>query len=190
MNTVQPSDLITEGVPEIPLATADQLQPGRIVTGVGAQHAWMILDRQAGDEAGWIRLRQMMRGVRSHNHQWTPRGEGARDCGACSLRLQRVSDLLPVTTPRARVIIPPPGVLNALDRYTLYATSTGQLVTNSGMRTARIWSHGLPIIPFLRPVWSLPDALRACLAGIGEDAGVTIQPLDVEPAEQDNEEEG
>jgi hypothetical protein len=167
MNIAQPADLITEGVPEIQLETADQLQPGRIISGVGAQYAWIVIDRQAGDMDDWIRLCQLQRGVRSHSHQWITRGEGAKDCSACGLRLQRIADLLPVTTPRARVIIPPASVLNALDPYTVYATTTGVVVTAHRAVLAGpgklLWSSALPIIPLLRPIWSLPEALRVVL---------------------------
>jgi len=179
MDVCQLADLITDGVPEQPLETADQLQPGVIISGIAAQHCWMILDRQAEDLAGWIRLRQLQRGVQSHTHAWTVRGEGAKDCDTCGLRLQRMADLLPLTTPRARVIIPPAGVLNALDQLTLYATTSGAVVTVSGTRSTRVWSSALPIIPSLAPIWTLPEALRACLrpaeaAALAAEVGAEI----------------
>ena len=124
---------------------------------------WQVLDalaqREETDE-GWIRLRQWMRGVRSHSHPWTPQGEGAVECLACGLRRQRISDLLPVSTPRATVVIPPPGVVNAIQSHTLYATTSGQIVTARSESRTRLWSHPLPLLPYLRPIWTLPDALH------------------------------
>ena len=168
MNTFNLSETITQGVAEVSLERADQLQPGVLLSGTSAQHVWQVLDalsqREETDE-GWIRLRQWMRGVRMHSHQWKPRGEGAVECTACGLRRQRVSDLLPVSTPRAVVVIPPPGVVNAIQSHTLYATTSGQIVTTIREGQTRLWRHYLPIVPYLRPIWTLPAALAKLIEG-------------------------
>ena len=178
MNTAEPSALVTEGVVGTPLERADQLQPGVIISGQAARHAWQVLDatqQQLETEAGWIRIRQLMRGVRSHSHQWATPYEGAADCSACGLRRQRVADLLPVTSPRVQVIVPPVDVVNGITQYTLYATTSGRLVVASGTGQQRAWNVALPIIPLLRPIWSLPEALRALL---NEGAQVIPGPVD------------
>ena len=162
MDQASHTALLTEGVEQIPLEHADQLQPGVLVSGASAIHVWQVLDAASHEteEDGWIRLRQLTRGVRLHSHQWTPRGEGSVECTVCGLRRQRISDLLPVRTPRAVIIIPPPGVVNAVAPYTLYATTSGQIVTVTIEGRVRTWSQPLPVIPYLHPVWTLPDALK------------------------------
>ena len=166
--------LINDGVEVIPLERADQLQPGVLVSGPTAAHVWQALDaagqREETDE-GWIRLRRLMQGVRSHRHQWAARGEGAVECSACGLRRQRISDLLPVSTPRATVVVPPPGVVNAIQSQTLYATTSGQIVTARIDGRTRLWSHPLPLIPYLRPIWTLPSALADLVKGALSNAG-------------------
>lgn len=162
MNTVPVSDLVTECVAERPLETVDQLQPGVIISGNAAQHAWQVLHL---DELNpdWILLKHLMKGVRQHSHSWQPQGEGAAQCEACGLRRQRIADLLPVTAPRVRVVIPPTGVRNALHTHTLYATTSGTVVTVDGPGSARTWSIPLAILPMLRPVWQVPCALLALM---------------------------
>jgi hypothetical protein len=83
------------------------------------------------------------------------------------------------------VIIPPAGVLNFIDQYTLYATTSGAVISVHmpfmlGRPRGKEWSSALPIIPWLRPIWSLPDAMRACLT---EPVDVAETTAEAEAAE-------
>ena len=183
MTTADRNTAITQGVEEIPLERADQLQPGVLVSGASAQYIWQVLDAERQREEiseGWIRLRQLTRGVRAHSHQWATRGESGVDCTVCGLRRQRIVDLLPVATPRAILVIPPVGVVNnVLAQSTLYATSSGHIVTVVGQGRSRAWSHALPLIPYLRPIWTLPCALDDLIKARTriEDGGTTTLPF-------------
>ena len=181
MDQASHTALLTEGVEQIPLERADQLQPGVLVSGASAVHVWQVLDavnQHEETDDGWIRLRQLTRGVRLHSHQWTPRGEGSVECTGCGLRRQRISDLLPVSTPRAVIIIPPPGVVNAVAPYTLYATTSGQIVTVTIEGRVRTWSQPLPVIPYLHPVWTLPSALEHLVKGAPNTTSTSAPALD------------
>lgn len=174
MHVAAPSSLITTGVPEVPFECLEQAEVGALISGPGAQHIWRVL--QHGPNEGWIEVQlvESLPVAPAHEHTWIARGEGALSC-ICGRRRQRVSDLLPVTTPRCRVIIPPPDTVFTLDRYTLYATTHGDLIH----ALEGTWSAQMPLLPQLQPIWCIPAALQTWLAShdvpspVNEDRPVT-----------------
>ena len=161
----QANEQLSGGV-QAPLLSADQLVPGVYLAGNTMQNIWRVVSVEPANDVVLLQNELVAVELRGHpRHRFTLHGNTTCECG---LRSQRIlgqaedhSDgILPMrdTMPRVYVIAPiaPP---SQPDRFTVYLTTEGTIVTVHG----GIWSIQLPLIPRLYPAWSLPEALRGRL---------------------------
>ena len=170
MNTIPrtpAAEQISGGV-QNPLLSADQLVPGAYLAGNTMQHVWRVVSVNLASDTIMIHKEPMPpepQHQQHTRHRFSLHGDTTCDCG---LRRQRIlgqaegrSDgILPMreNMPRVYTIVPI-APLSQPDRFTVYLTSEGDVVTaNVG-----VWSTHLPLIPRLYPAWSLPEALRGRL---------------------------
>jgi len=159
MQTSRESTIILAGE-QIPLLTAEQLQPGVILTGIAMAHAWRIHARRE-DFLELQKLPVLPLSV-CETHQYSVVGRG-QHCSRCQLRRQAVAEFLPRTADKPRVyLLQPRGALQPPQPYTLYGYMQGNTLKTVSCVDAQ-WTEILSLIPALHIVWTIPDALRSLL---------------------------
>ena len=159
----QRSDVIAySGLSESPLRHAEQVVPGVILTGAYANYAWLV-ERTATEHDGRVRVIVQKVGARAIPacaHAWLY-GDDSRIC-ACGHAEQLLSALLPAEggDPRVTVLVPQGGARYDVQPRTVYLAETG--LTVSQVDSAWVVQGdavSLPLLPWLYPLWTLPEGL-------------------------------
>ena len=166
------SEHISGGI-QSPLLSADQLVPGVYLAGNTMQNIWRVMATDRENDTVVLQNELTPADRREHGegrrgpiqHRFTLYGNTTCECGQRRQRIlgqaeDRSDGILPMRDNMPRVyVIAPMAPLSQPDRFTVYLTPEGSIVTAS----IGIWSNALPLIPRLYPAWSLPEALRGRL---------------------------
>ena len=149
---------------QAPLLSADQLVPRVYLAGNTMQHLWRVVSVDHASDAVVLQDETVPRHLQA---PMLPSLLPMNTTVAGGLRRQRIlggtedhSDgILPMRANMPRVhVITPIASLAQPDRFTVYLTHEGSIVTAGDQ-----WSVTLPLIPWLYPAWSLPEPLRSRL---------------------------
>lgn len=164
------NDTIASGATQQPLLLPAQLVPGAILTGQAWQTVQVV--REIIDGTVLV-LHDLKRTEPAADHTHALTVAQGRGC-ACGHYRTTVASVLPADGHTARTyVLAPIGPIITPDAFTIYMTSRGTLVMLE--RASRRWSTPtsggadaattpvLPILPQLRALWTLPEALRTLL---------------------------
>ena len=157
MRTATADQLITlSGAIQVPLLRAEQLLVGSIITGRAWQRVAEVVELERGGIAITRKLPHPLMPPH-HIHAFTLFGNVQCECGLArdvirTAFLPRAGD-----SPRTW-ILQPVGPLQDVDAFTIYCATSSRTMMQVDANGK--WLHELvPVVPLLRPVWSLPPAL-------------------------------
>ena len=153
------------GHTEVPLLAAEQLTIGVLLGGPAWQRVYRVLGVQRGTHV--LLAPATLTIPPDHTHIFNLQQQTACACGA---RRKRINGKAPegilavAGNPARTVVFVPTGSITTPDTWTRYVNSAGQIYNvKDGMWLTQTVVF-LPVIPRLRPVWTVPERLRALLA--------------------------
>lgn len=155
------SPIITAGMRQEPLLTADQIQAGVLFTGIGAANIWEIIEVTGHDPAAIMTIRKWP--IPDHTTP-VPTQVVAATCplvvpgGIWKVAVQECLPSRP-TKPRVMLIIPAEEIRQP-ESHVLYAGFGPNRVVKMVKIVGGKWSEALPILPSLCPMWAPPEGLR------------------------------